>query len=208
MAFARALNDWDRQGVALDRDARLRASIIVPMQNAELAVDEINRCAADRRFVQVMLLVGSEDHPRPAGQNWADLCRRGAPRPACRHPTPAACTAIRWTPVGWAHQLHRGIRQPGPPPFQSQLTSLIAEGVLRQIPRPDGGADGVRASTWLPAYLWRLTKFWKGLRSEIPWVSDPPSSIVRDRVRLTFAALRCAARSVGRDAADRPHRIG
>jgi predicted TIM-barrel fold metal-dependent hydrolase len=40
--------------------------------------------------------------------------------------------------------------------------------------------------TWLPAYLWRLTKVWKGLRSEIPWVSDPPTSIVRDRVRLTL----------------------
>jgi predicted TIM-barrel fold metal-dependent hydrolase len=40
--------------------------------------------------------------------------------------------------------------------------------------------------SWLPAYLWRLTKFWKGLRSEVPWVSDPPASIVRDRVRLTL----------------------
>ena len=29
-------------------------------------------------------------------------------------------------------------------------------------------------------------EFWKGLRSEIPWVSDPPGSIVRDRVRLTL----------------------
>jgi predicted TIM-barrel fold metal-dependent hydrolase len=34
--------------------------------------------------------------------------------------------------------------------------------------------------------MWRLTKFWKGLRSEIPWVADPPSSIVRERVRLTL----------------------
>jgi predicted TIM-barrel fold metal-dependent hydrolase len=40
--------------------------------------------------------------------------------------------------------------------------------------------------TWLPGYLWRLTKFWKGLRSEIPWVADPPATIVRERVRLTL----------------------
>jgi len=40
--------------------------------------------------------------------------------------------------------------------------------------------------SWLPAYLWRLTKFWKGLRTEVPWVADPPASIVRDRVRLTL----------------------
>jgi len=31
-----------------------------------------------------------------------------------------------------------------------------------------------------------LTKFWKGLRSEIPWVADPPGSVVRERVRLTL----------------------
>ncbi len=69
--------------------------------------------------------------------------------------------------------------------FQSQLTSLIAEGVFAKFPALTVVLmeSGV---TWLPAYLWRLTKFWKGLRSEIPWVSDPPSSIVRDRVRLTL----------------------
>jgi hypothetical protein len=39
--------------------------------------------------------------------------------------------------------------------------------------------------SWLPAYMWRFTKFWKGLRSEIPWVSDPPGTIIRERVRLT-----------------------
>ena len=60
-AFARAMNDWIAHEW-LDRDDRLRASIVVPMQNAELAVDEINRVAPDRRFVQVMLLVGA-DHP-------------------------------------------------------------------------------------------------------------------------------------------------
>src|SRR5262245_8185794 len=40
VAFTRALNDW----VAaewLDRDPRLRASIVVPMQNPQMAVEEI-----------------------------------------------------------------------------------------------------------------------------------------------------------------------
>ena len=60
-AFARAINDWIAREW-LDRDDRLRASIVVPMQNPELAVDEIERVAADRRFVQVLLLAGA-DHP-------------------------------------------------------------------------------------------------------------------------------------------------
>jgi predicted TIM-barrel fold metal-dependent hydrolase len=40
--------------------------------------------------------------------------------------------------------------------------------------------------TWLPPYLWRLTKFWRGVRSEVPWVDRPPEEIVRDHVRLTM----------------------
>ena len=58
-AFTRALNDWVVKEW-LDRDPRLRASIVVPMQNVEYAVDEIERCAKDRRFVQVLVLAMQE----------------------------------------------------------------------------------------------------------------------------------------------------
>src|SRR5580692_7483917 len=40
VAFTRALNDWIVKEW-LDRDARLRGSIVVPMQNVESAVEEI-----------------------------------------------------------------------------------------------------------------------------------------------------------------------
>ncbi|HET8996183.1 MAG TPA: amidohydrolase family protein [Acetobacteraceae bacterium] len=180
-AFARALNDWIAREW-LDRDARLRASIIVPMQNAELAVDEIERCAADPRFVQVLLLVGSE-LPLGRRQNWpiyAAAQKHGLPvgihaGSTYRHPV----TAVGW-PSYWTEDYVN--QAPG---FQSQLTSLIAEGVFTKF--PDLTVVLMESGvTWLPAYLWRLTKFWKGLRSEIPWVADPPSSVVRDRVRLTL----------------------
>src|SRR5205814_670579 len=59
VAFTRALNDWIAKEW-LDRDARLRASIVVPMQNVEAAVDEIERCAKDRRFVQILVLAMQE----------------------------------------------------------------------------------------------------------------------------------------------------
>lgn len=181
VAFARALNDWIAREW-LDRDSRLRASIVVPMQNAELAVDEINRVASDRRFVQVLLLVGSET-TLGRRQNWpiyAAAERQGLPvgvhaGSMFRNPV---------TPVGWPTTfIEEYVDQATA--FQSQLTSLIAEGVFAKFPRltvvlMESGVS------WLPAYLWRLTKFWKGLRSEIPWVSDPPGSIIRDRVRLTL----------------------
>ncbi len=58
-AFASALNDWIAKEW-LDRDPRLRASIVIPIQNIEYAVDEIERCAKDRRFVQILVLAMQE----------------------------------------------------------------------------------------------------------------------------------------------------
>ena len=40
--------------------------------------------------------------------------------------------------------------------------------------------------TWLPGFLWRFSKFWRGVRSEVPWVDRSPAEIVRDHVRLTI----------------------
>jgi hypothetical protein len=38
----------------------------------------------------------------------------------------------------------------------------------------------------LPAHLWRLTKFWRGLRIEVPWLDRAPTEIVKSNVRLTI----------------------
>jgi predicted TIM-barrel fold metal-dependent hydrolase len=145
-------------------------------------VEEIGRRAADRRFVQVMLLVGSE-LPLGRRQYWpiyAAAERHGLPvgihaGSTYRHPV---------TPVGWpSYWTEDYVNQA--PAMQSQLTSLVAEGVFAKFPKLTVVLleSGV---SWLPAYMWRLTKFWKGLRSEIPWVADPPASIIRERVRLTL----------------------
>jgi uncharacterized protein len=63
-ALARGINDWIAREW-LDRDPRLRASIVIAPENPELAVDEINRVAPDQRFVQVMVLAAGE---RPLGK--------------------------------------------------------------------------------------------------------------------------------------------
>ncbi len=184
MVFARAVNDWMKEAL-LDQDSRLRASIVVPIQSVEQSVAEIERCGADTRFVQVLLLAGNE-HLLGKRLYW-----------------PIYQAAER---LGLAIGIHAGSSYHNPPTgigwptfycedyiaqsqsFQTQLTSLITEGVFNKFP-------ALRVVllesgwTWLPAYLWRLTKYWRGLRMEIPWVDRPPADIVRSSVRFSLQPM-------------------
>jgi predicted TIM-barrel fold metal-dependent hydrolase len=180
-AFARALNDWIAREW-LDRDPRLRASIVVPLQNTEYAVDEIERCAVDRRFVQILVLVMQE---APLGRRhlwplYAAAERHGLPvgihaGSSFRNPT---------TSLGWTSTFNEDYAAQAQG-FQSQLASLVAEGVFAKFPTLKVVLieSGV---TWLPGFLWRFSKFWRGLRTEVPWVDRSPADIVRDHVRLTI----------------------
>jgi predicted TIM-barrel fold metal-dependent hydrolase len=180
-ALARAVNDW-MAAEWLDRDPRLRASIVVPVQSPERAVDEINRCATDPRFVQVLLLV-SGDHLLGNRMYWPIYAAAerhglaiGIHAGSNYHNPPTA--------VGWpSYYTEDYVAQAQA--FQSQLTSLICEGVFSRY----GSLKIVLLEsgwTWLPAHLWRLTKYWRGLRTEIPWVDRSPTEIVRTNIRLSL----------------------
>ncbi|WP_342360764.1 amidohydrolase family protein [Terrarubrum flagellatum] len=180
-AFARAINTWMARE-RLDAEPRLRASIVIPMQNPETAADEIEHWAGDKRFVQVLMLV-SGDQPLGRRSFWPIY------RTAEKHGLPIAIhagSAYRnpVTAVGWpSYYTEDYVNQAQA--FQTTLTSLICEGVFDKFPQlkvvlTESGF------TWLPSLVWRLTKFWKGLRHETPWVDRPPYEIVRDQVRLTL----------------------
>ena len=69
--------------------------------------------------------------------------------------------------------------------FQAQLLSLIYEGVFGKFP----GLKVVLMEfgvSWLPAFMWRANKTWRGVRVEVPWVEREPASIIRDHVRVTM----------------------
>jgi uncharacterized protein len=55
----RAVNKWIADKWLAD-DPRLRASILIPSESPEQAVDEIERCGQDPRFVQVLMLASGE----------------------------------------------------------------------------------------------------------------------------------------------------
>jgi len=179
--FARAVNDW-MAAEWLDKEPRLRASIVVPAQSPEMAVDEINRIAPDKRFVQVLLLV-MNDMPLGKRHYWpiyAAAVKHGLTvgihaGSAYRHPV---------TPVGWPSYYTEDYAAQAAG-FQQALSSLICEGVFTKF--PDLKVALLESGfTWLPAHLWRLTKFWRGLRMEVPWLDRAPTEIVKSNVRLTI----------------------
>jgi uncharacterized protein len=180
-AFAKAVNNW-LAAEWLDRDPRLRGSIVLPMQNADYAVAEIERCAPDRRFVQILVLAMGEA-PLGRREYWpvfAAAERHGLPvgihaGSSFRH----AVTSLGW-PSWYAEDYCANAQG-----FQAQVASLVCEGVFAKYPKLKVVLleSGV---TWLPPFLWRLTKFWRGVRAEVPWVDRPPWEIVRDQLRLTL----------------------
>ncbi len=120
-AFAKAVNDWIAHEW-LDRDPRLRASIVVPMQNTDCAVAEIERCAPDRRFVQVLVLAMGEVAARSA-TILAGAGGRATSWPADRHP--------------------RRIELP-PSGYLAWMAVLVCRGLLRAGPRVSGAGGKPR----------------------------------------------------------------
>ncbi|WP_200305507.1 amidohydrolase family protein [Paracraurococcus ruber] len=183
-ALCRATNDWVAREW-LDKDDRLRAGILVPVESPELAVQEIERRAPDRRFVQVLML-GAAETLLGRRANWPIF------EAAERHGMPVAlqvASATRYAPTanGWPTYLiedHVNFAQT----FQSQLLSLIAEGVFSRFPRLrlvllNAGIG------WVPSFLWRGTKEWRALRREVPWVDRDPAAIFRDHVRISVQPI-------------------
>jgi predicted TIM-barrel fold metal-dependent hydrolase len=179
-AFARALNDW-LAAEWLDKDPRFRGSAVLPIQSTEKCVEEIERLAADRRFVQVLMLVMGE-HPLGKSMYWpiyAAAERHGFT--VGIHAGSSYYHAV--TGSGWpTYYLEDYAAQALG--FHTQLGSLICEGVFVKFPTLKVVLieSGV---TWMPPCLWRLSKFWRGVRTEVPWLDRSPAEFARDHVRLT-----------------------
>src|SRR6267154_6465594 len=172
-ALCSAVNDWVAKEL-LDREPRLRASIVVPAHNPALAVKEIERVARDTRFVQVLLLAMGE---MLLGRRiyWPIYAAAAKHRLAIGIHAGSSYQHAP-TPSGWpAHRLEDYIAQSTA--FESQLLSFLAEGVLQKFPALklvliESGF------TWLPTLLWRTNKTWRGVRPEVPWIERPPAEIL------------------------------
>jgi len=179
-ALCEATNRW-LAADWLDADPRLRAAALVPFLHPEAAAQEIARLAPDRRFVSVLTpLMGEKPLGRRefwpiyramADHGFALAVHAGS---TYRHaPTQSGFLSTRVEEASLA-----------PLAFASQVASLVAEGVFVEFPTLrvvliDSGI------TWLPSLMWRMTKDWKGVRLEVPWVKEPPTDIIARHIRLT-----------------------
>jgi predicted TIM-barrel fold metal-dependent hydrolase len=181
LGFCRAINNW-LAAEWLDRDPRLRASIVVPPHSPELAAEEVERLAGDKRFVQILTLAMGEI-PLGRRQHWPlyrlaeklDLPIGIHAGSSFRHPPSAG---------GWGSTYLEDYVSYAQG-FAGALNSMVSEGVFVKFPKLKVVLieSGV---TWLPASMWRLDKTWRGVRAEVPWLEEQPLHTVRRNVRLTL----------------------
>ncbi|WP_315703619.1 MULTISPECIES: amidohydrolase family protein [unclassified Bradyrhizobium] len=186
-ALCRGVNDWLR-AEWLDREPRLRGSILIHPQDIQQAVTEIERLAPDDRFVQVLLLAMGE---RLLGRREFFPLYEAAERHGLVIAAHAGST-YRYAPtiIGWpCYQFEDYVAQAQA--FENQTVSLIAEGVFQRFPRLKFAflESGV---SWLPVTMWRTDKTWRGARPETPWVDRWPSEIIREHIRLTIQPFDAA----------------
>lgn len=174
VALCSAINDW-QVAAFTSQEARLRASILVPFEDPEAAVAEIEKRVRDRAFAQIQLTSRSTE---PIGRQryWPIF------EAAAHHGLPIgmhiggeaghAPTAAGW-PSYYIEDHHGLIHS-----MQCQATSMVLEGVFERFPTLkvimiEGGF------AWLPSLAWRLDAHWRKLRSEVPQLKEPPSAYMK-----------------------------
>lgn len=181
-ALCEATNRWIA-AEWLDRDPRLRASMLVPWRHPEAAVREIERCAPDGRFVQTVALAMGEGL---LGQRMFWPIHEAAQKHGLAlsiHPGSVYRTAP--TQAGFpSYLVEEHVAQSQG--FANQIVSLLSEGVFGKFPDLPVVCAGSGVS-WLLGVTWRVAKDWRGARMEVPWIKESPAEIMQSRLRLTTA---------------------
>ena len=180
VALSAAMNDWQRERWT-DREPRLKASIVVPYEDPPAAVAEIERCADDVAFAQILMLARTFE-PLGAKKYWPIFQK------AAEVGLPIGVHVFGYsgfppTGAGWPSYYieemtgHSGACQAG-------VVSLAMQGVFERFPELkvvmiEGGF------AWLAPLGWRLDKHWADHRDEVPEVVRPPSETLKEHLWIS-----------------------
>jgi hypothetical protein len=180
--LATAINRW-LADEWLDCDDRLLASAVIAPQHTASAVEEVERIAADGRFVQIALPARSGE---PYGsQRYWPIWEAAAAHGLALAITYGGASLTPPTPVHWPASFFE-LYVDAPLQQGTHLTSLVFSGIFDRF--PELKVVLVESGwTWLPQLLWRMDWEWKASRREVPWIRDRPSDYVRRHFRLTTA---------------------
>ena len=175
-ALARAYNDW-LIDTWLEYDERFVGSMLVAPQRPEKAAQEIER-VGDHPQIKQVIMGSATESPYGRPQYWPIYeAAVNYDLPVALHPGPSGHgIAPPSTGAGYVRTYFEK-HSAEVDHLIGQLTSVVSEGVF--VEYPDLDFVFLEAGiTWLPTVLWRADKDWKSLRSEVPYLEDPPSSYI------------------------------
>lgn len=179
-ALSQAVNEWQIAEFT-EPEPRLKASIVVPQDDAAASVREIRRCAHNASYAQILLpsltseLLGRQRYwPIYEAAAEADM-------PIGMH-VGGTSNGPR-TGTGWPsyyNEEHYLLSQS----TQAQIVSLVLEGVFEVFPTLKIAAiEGGMA--WVPATKVRLDRAWERMGSETPLLKRPPSEYIASNCFFT-----------------------
>ena len=182
-ALFAALNDSTEQDW-LAHDERFCAAITVPIEDGLAAAREIERKAANPRFVSVLITVATRE-PLGDAKYWPLF------EAAQAHGLPVSVHVAGWSGTegcsGWP-VYHAERHGTWPQAFAAQVVSLASTRVFERFPNLQIVLEEAGIA-WVAPLMWRLDRAWESMRDEVPHLERRPSELIRDHFWFTTQPL-------------------
>jgi uncharacterized protein len=182
-AVFEALNESTEQDW-LAHDERFFGAITVPLEDGLAAAREIERRAANPRFVSVLVTVATRE-PLSDAKYWPIF------EAAEAHGLPVSVHVAGWSGTegcsGWG-VYHAERHGTWPQAFATQMVSLVSGRVFERFPRLQIVLEEAGIA-WVAPLMGRLDRAWESMREEVPHIGCRPSQTIREHFWFTTQPL-------------------